>query len=434
MSSKLKSLRDRRAEVIAAGEAVVRTYTDEDRDPTDNEIAELEAIADKRDRLDTEIDAAERRADLERTFSVTDHDGRGAISITGGKPRLEDDPKRGFKHFGEFAQAVYRASAPGARPADERLLIGAAPTSYGTTGTGADGGYLVPTEFSNRIHELALAGDSLLPLTDNLPISGNSIRVPADETTPWGSSGVLAYWKEEAAQATQTKPSLKSKDLRLQTLIALVPMSAELMSDTSAAGTYLERKSADAIRWKTNDAFINGTGAGQPLGVANAGSLVTVAKEGSQAADTINANNIGKMYGRCLMPQNAVWHVAPDAYNQLITMTIGDQPVFTLPAAGLTAAPNGMLLGRPVRIDHSCQTLGDLGDIYLVNWRDGYLTISKAGETVDTETSIHLWFDYATDAFRAMFRVDGQPWLNSAVTAANGSSTYSHCVTLAARA
>jgi HK97 family phage major capsid protein len=47
-----------------------------------------------------------------------------------------------------------------------------------------------------------------------------------------------------------------------------------------------------------DDAIINGTGAGMPLGVLNAGCLVSVTKESGQKADTIVAENAVKMYHR----------------------------------------------------------------------------------------------------------------------------------------
>ena len=47
------------------------------------------------------------------------------------------------------------------------------------------------------------------------------------------------------------------------------------------------RKAGEKIAFKINDAIINGTGVGQPLGIFNATALVSQAKEGSQAADTV---------------------------------------------------------------------------------------------------------------------------------------------------
>jgi hypothetical protein len=75
---------------------------------------------------------------------------------------------------------VYQAEKPG-KSLDERLLIGggrgaAAPGSFANEASGQDGGFLVPPQFSQQIFKLSLGEDSLLPMTDNVEISGNSIE------------------------------------------------------------------------------------------------------------------------------------------------------------------------------------------------------------------------------------------------------------------
>lgn len=431
----LAKLRKDRAERVDAATSLVDQAESEDRDLTDDEQTQLEdykteiASFDVRIKRQEDLMAMDRAAPPQPSDpnSVqTAHDQR----IGGVHDLRDDDPRHGFNNFGEFASAV-RSASRGGMPADSRLNIGAAPTSYGNEGTGADGGFLVPPGFSETVSKHSLEEGAFLPMTDNDNVAGNSMTFPRDETTPWGSNGVRAYWEGEADQGTQTKPVVGSDTLRLRKLMALVPVTDELLSDTMALSGYLERKAGESIRWKTNDAIINGTGAGQPSGIINAGCLVTQAKVGSQTADTINATNVAKMFARNTNPGRAVWLVNPDAYAQLPLMTIGDQPVYVGPN-GLAASPGGVLLGRPVILTDTCQTLGDLNDILFVDFM-GYKTITKSGG-IQTATSIHLWFDYDMVAFRATFRMDGQPWLSSAVTPPNSSVTRSPFVTLAARA
>lgn len=430
----IKQLRQAEHDLRAQGRAINDTIKAENRDPTEEEDAKLNAIVERIEAASAAVRAEEQRMERARMFDAVTapHGDTSSMHISGGKPRIEDDPKRGFATFGEFCVAVKTSASRGGH-VDERLRIGAAPTTYGNESSGADGGFLVPTDFSQRIYGLSLEQDALLPLTDNDNVTGNGMSFPADETTPWGSNGVRAYWEAEASQATQTKPVLGRRELRLRKLFALVPMTEELMADANTAGPYVERKASESIRYKTNDAIINGTGAGMPVGILNAVSpVVTQAKETSQTADTIVAANIAKMYGRCIGAANGVWLIHPDSYNQLITMTLGDQPIWTPPTQGMTQAPNGLLLGRPVIMTDTLKTLGDLNDVVFANFQ-GYKTITKAGG-VSMATSMHLWFDYDVMAFRATFRVDGQPWLSSAVSPANGSITRSHFVNLAARA
>ncbi len=422
----LKGLRDRRAELHEEGCEIVLAYQSEKRDPTAAEDEKLAELTSAVTELDEQISAAEQRADAERKFSI--EPGVGA----GGVDRARDvDPEHGFSHIGEFLACVVNASRSGGSVADSRLH--AAPTNPAIEGAGEPGGYMVPPQYSTNIRSHSLEGDAILPLTDSDQLTGNSMKFPADETTPWGTNGVRAYWEAEAHQAQQTRPVLEMVELRLNKLIALVPMSEELLEDAPTMGPYVERKAGESIRWKTNDSFINGLGAGLPLGYVNSPSLVVQAPESGQATATVNATNVAKMFARNLNPGRAVWMVSPSIYDQLVVMTIGNHPVFVPASAGIQQTPGGFLLGRPIMMSDSMQAAGNQHDISFVDW-GSYHTATKRGAAVTSAMSMHLWFDFAVNAFRVIFRVDGQPWARKPVEPPNTPAlTRSAFVTLAAR-
>jgi len=102
-----------------------------------------------------------------------------------------------------------------------------------------------------------------------------------------------------------------------------------------------------------------------------------------------------------------------------------------MPPNGLAGAPVRTLKGRPLIPCEYCATLGTVGDIVLVDL-SYYITALQGG--VQTASSIHLRFDYAETAFRTMTAIDGQPWLQSALTPFKGSNTLSPFISLATRA
>lgn len=344
---------------------------------------------------------------------------------------LADDPKLGFRSYGDFCMDVLRASAKSGAVVSERLNRAA--TVFGNEGSGPDGGFAVPPEFARTIASVAYGEESLLARCDATPVSGNNMTFPNDETTPWGSTGIYAAWEGEGDQTTPKKPSLKQSELRLRKLKVLVAASEEMLADAAAMSAHITRKMGEAVDWKINDAIVNGTGSGQPLGIMTAASTVSQAKESGQTAVTINATNIAKMYGRCLKAggNSLAWLIHPDAMNQIMVLSLNNNPIWTPPQEGFKAAPNGFLLGRPIIETDACQTLGTVGDVILGNFA-GYRAITKGGGA-DFATSMHLWFDQDLMAFRLTFRMDGQPALSAAVSAKNGSSTRSHFVTLATR-
>jgi HK97 family phage major capsid protein len=340
---------------------------------------------------------------------------------------------------GEFLKTVCQAQKHG-NAIDERLLIGsgrgaAAPANFGNEGSAQDGGFLVPPQFANEIFTLSLGEDSLLPLTDNVEISGNTMAFPKDETTPWGTNGIRAYWQGEASTAVATKPVLGLATLRLKKLMALVPMTDELLDDTNALSSYLPEKIANSIRWKCNESILFGAGNGSPVGAVSSGATVTVAKESGQATLTLTPTNLAKMISR--LPagsfSRAVWIMNNDVLPALFTLTLGNYPIY-LPVGnpgGLQQSPYGTLLGRPVYISQHAASFTAQGDVLLVDLKY-YQTITKAGG-MQTATSMHLYFDADLTAFRTTFRMDGQSKLAAAIAPAKGSTTMSPFIQLGAR-
>lgn len=433
---RLKVLRARLAALAAEAETINASA-----DLTDEQTERLNAIADEFAATKSKISALERTANLkaetsESTGRVTEPVApKSEPRITGGAPVIESDPKRGFESVAEFGNVVAQACRPGARTTDERLRVGAAAaTTYGSEGVGADGGYAVPPQFASDIWGLTFNVGSVLSLFNPTPTSSSAVSIATSEWTPWGASGVLAYWVNEAGAITQSKPALKNALVNLHKLAVLVPATEELLEDAPRLNNLLTVQAANAIRYKADDSLVNGDGNGKPLGILNAGCLVSQAKTSGQAADTFTAANAAQMIGR--LPAGsfprATWLVGPDTYQQIITMTLGDQPAFMPPNQAMTGAPYGTLLGRPIIISDVCQTVGDLGDVYLVD-PAGYAAFTKAGG-IKSSTSMHLFFDYDEMAFKWTFRLGGQPYLSAAVSPAKGSSTYSHFVALAARA
>ncbi len=355
----------------------------------------------------------------------------------------ERDRKRwGWGSMGELAMAVMAASRPGGTAyMDRRLAVRMEDpgTTVGSESVGQDGGFLVPPEFRTEIMQKVQGENQLLSLTDQYQSSRNNMVFPTDETTPWQTSGGLqAYWEGELDQISKSKPKIGVNSIRLHKLAALVPISDETLEDAPMMDTYLRNKTPEKINFKINLAIVQGTGAGQPLGLLNSNALVTVAKESGQTAATIVPANIAKMYARMYsgaLP-TSVWLINQDILPQLLTMVIegsagGVHPVY-LPPNGLAQAPFGTIMGRPVIPTEACETLGTKGDIIFADLRQ-YMTAIKSGG-IRVDTSMHIYFDYDAMAFRFIIRVAGQPWWSSTIARRSGSNTLSPYVTLATRA
>ena len=441
MSKKLKELLQRQHDLKAEATALLDAADKDSRNLTEAEekrYAEIETeLKGLVDKIAVEQAKAERRRSLDAIAPAPSVPG----SAVPAQARSEADPSQtgGFRNLAEFALAVRGACTPATAgmidPRLSALRAGplAAPTNFLEGGGSSGEGFELPIMFRDQIWELVMGMEGLINDVDLEPSSARQVDHTRDESTPWGSTGVQAYWRAEGGQMQASKQATKGGTMSLHEIYAFVLATEELLEDAPRLNNRLTRKSAEAISWKVDDAIIYGTGAGQPLGWFNSGAIVSIAKEGSQAADTILAANVLKMYSRLLVAigDNPYWLANRDVVPQLATMTIGDEPVW-MPPSRMFDAPGGFLLGYPVKWSEHCRTLGDKGDIQLISPKGYYAARRTNG--VQFASSMHLYFDYNIQAFRWTFRVGGQPHLSAPVSPANGTNTKSHFVVLDDRA
>lgn len=442
----LADLEARVVEITASVDAF-RVRAEAGEDLTDEETDQIEAEADELDRLTKKIKAlkllapqGQGRRTAAEPQNRNEPGGKGRTTVPA---TVRDNAKHNFLNLGEFAIAA-RAHKLGDFENDSVKKLMNAATTYGNESTGADGAFLVPPDFANSIWKKVEAEENLMSRCVELTPEGNSMTIPKDETTPWGTSGIQAYWEPEAAAISQTKGVFESSTLRLFKLTALAPVSDEMLEDARGFESWLMAKVPGIMNHKINSAIVSGTGAGMPLGILNSPSLISVAKETSQPADTVWFGNIQKMWARMYSPwrRNAVWICNQDVEGQLEAMafqpsgassqlpTAASTPVY-LPPGGIADSPYGRLKGRPVIPLQAAKTIGDQGDIMLVDFNQYWILRKAAG--LRSDTSIHLYFDQAVTAFRFIFRINGQPAWSSSISPENGSNTLSWAVAVDAR-
>ena len=442
LKAKLLDLNQAAVDIQNAADAEQRELTDDEQQNIDsilNEFKHVEADIERRERLMR--DSARLAESTGRQSAPAEPHNQGSrerkeIKIYREPIDHKAKGQNGFNSFGEFAKSVRMAARNGGQ-VDPRLIQNA-PTTVSTEGTNADGGFAVPPTFRAEIERLVMGEDSLLSMTDQLRTGTNNMTLPKDATTPWQSTGgIQSAWTNELAQMAQSKVALGSDTITLDKLTTLLPVTEELLDDAAGLDSYIRSKVPEKMDFKITDAIVNGTGTGQPEGFMNSAALITVAKEAAQAADTVKFENIIKMWARMYGPckRNAVWLINQDIEPQLYTMsfegTSSSVPAY-MPAGGLSDSPYGRLMGRPVIETQAAQTLGDAGDIMLVDLSK-YLTLRKT-EGLRADTSMHLWFDYDTLAYRFIIRLTGKSWYDAAITPKNSANTLSPFVTLAARA
>lgn len=309
-----------------------------------------------------------------------------------------------------------------------------------SSGEPASGGFLVPEAFRAELQALSLENAVVRPRARIVPMETSRVLYPYIDDTSHATNvfgGVQGYWTPESGTMTDVAATFGRMALEAWKLTAFANVPNELIADSAVSfEAFIRSTFPQALAYFADVAFLSGNGAGQPLGILTDGNAarVTVSKESGQAADTIVWENIVKMYSR-MLPQslgNAVWVVSPDVFPELATMALsvgtGGGPVWLNNGVG---GPPATILGRPVVISEKVENLGDKGDINFIDF-SYYLIGDRQAMTVSS--SEHFRFQNGETSFKFVERLDGRPWLQSALTPRNGGPTLSPFVTLEARA
>jgi HK97 family phage major capsid protein len=339
-----------------------------------------------------------------------------------------------FKDGGEFLYASWLASI--GRKRDPRLAyFREKDESPGhekkqmVESVGASGGFLVPTEYLAQLQAVG-PGDAIVrPRATKIRMRRRAIDIPVLNQTgttagiPHWYGGMIFYWAEEASEKTLTTASFKKVTLVAHKLIGYTRASDELLDDAAISlSDFISGPMGfvGGCTWHEDYTFLQGTGAGQPLGVINAGATITVNRAGANAisyADLVN------MLEAFLPSANGVWVANQSVMSNLMTMQDASGGAAGTGSYIWGSAADGVparLLGLPIIFTEKVPRIGTAGDIGLYDFKY-YLLGDRQATTVES-TKFDKWA-YDQTSWRVVHRVDGQPWLSTYLTYQDGTTT-----------
>lgn len=417
----------RKAEIvksIEASESVedIKRFS-ADLEKLNGEIRDLEAmLADLPDEAEARTEAV--TAPIPPVVKAEAEEARKAPA------EVKTDDSKIYRSFGEQLSDIKKAAMGyGVTPAlekSQRSILGM------NTQTGADGGYAIQVDFANRIMDSVVTQSEILNRVDRYQVSANAnevyVTMVNETTTANVFGGIQAYVVEEGAQIPTVKPALRQIRLGLKKIAALAYVTDEQMRDAQFTGSLLERGFALAIARLREKMVIDNV-------IANPGTTV-IAKESGQAAASVVGKNFLKMRNALISTSraNAIWTMHPDVAAELPEMYLSgahtDKFIY-MPENGISVAGYDRLFGREIIESDYCSALGTQGDVLYWNPFE-YLEIFKGG--VETASSIHVAFDTAQMAFRAISYVNGMCKYDQGITLVNSQTQRASYVTLATRA
>jgi HK97 family phage major capsid protein len=317
-------------------------------------------------------------------------------------------------------------------PVDHNGVVVKAPMAEGS---GVTGGYIVPPDFYRQLLAVVAEQTFIRPRAWVQPMASATLQFPYLDVTTVQSAGVSPffggvqmYWTEEAQTRTETEPQFKMMELKAHELSGYSVSSNVLLADAAfGLEKFLFTIFGQAIAWFEEYAFLQGNGVGKPQGMLTAPATLLKNRD---TGNQISFNDVATMFSK-LLPASwskAIWAFSPTTVPQLLQLKDGaNRAIFISIDQGVTKSPVWSLLGRPAIVTEKLPALGTKGDLMLL---DPSLYVLGDRMQIEVAASEHVNFLKNQMTWRVVERVDGQPWLEKAITLQDSTTQVSPFVAL----
>ena len=327
-----------------------------------------------------------------------------------------------YSNLKDFLRSVATLNPKFSTDRDPRLtMLGNSPdVKAALTGGEIDlGGALVPEEFRAQLLMMALGPTSIRARATNIPMSSQTLTVPAiRDTDHSGGSvygGVKFFWTESGDDIPASQPDFSQIRLTAKLLTGLTEVHNTMLMDSfTSVPALLGQMWPKAAMWTEELAYMRGSGAGEPLGIREAPCLLD---SGSGLSTAFTPGQAATMLSH-LLPESyssAAWHIHPSMLPEIVQMSHGSTSALQF---DYTQPIPLRLFGLPIVITEHCDVNGTNGDVFLADWRF-YLIGDR--QAMSMAASEHTLFSQYRTVFRSVSRLDGQPWMDTPLTLRDGT-------------
>lgn len=252
----LQNLIEKRAKAWEGAKAFVESKKDKDGLLKEEDVQTYNEMEAKIAQFSSEIERVSRMEQMEKELS------KPMNTPLTGKPMAEKMQSEKEQKNAMHKEAMLKALRSNFRQVDNVLQ----------EKVDADGGYLVPEEYDNRLIQ-SLEGENIMrQLGHTLTTSGDH-KINIAATTP------AAAWIDEGGQLTFGEATFKQTLLDAHKLHVAIKVTEELLYDSAFnLENYILEQFGKALANAEEDAFLNGDGTGKPTGVfhqTNGGTYLT---------------------------------------------------------------------------------------------------------------------------------------------------------------
>ena len=340
------------------------------------------------------------------------------VGVATSAPAAEDDAS-----FGDFLKCVatndvqrLRAVYKSSKALDET--------------TGAGGGFLVPTQFEERIRavgapmlfdQLVAAGRGPLMLRTNaaelaLPVLEQDQAPNVESSALVG--GVRLIWREQSADVQESEPRFEQRIFRPHAADAYVAAATELITDApQALEDTLVSLFGRAYAVLKARVMLRGTGVGQPRGIVGHPASISVSRATTGTQVEKDTDTILAMIQR-LLPGSAtaVWIAHPFWRSRLMATRLAETLLYTVNGQSLVYGDT--LAGIPIAYSEHLPTVTSAGSLVLADL-SYYAMVERASFSV--AFSEHVRFLKRQSVWLFGVRIDGAPLVNAPLILADGA-------------
>ncbi len=425
----LQELLQARAEKIKAQRALLDKAKAENRDLTEQEETEFNALDTEIADLEQKIEAARKKEQREAILASREASLDQPVSqpfrpaaVAGAPVQGDKKENYGFSSLGEFVHAVRFGDSKGRLEAIRNDM---------SMGSDADGGYAVPEQFREELLRIDGLTAIVRPRAQVIPPGtppDAKITIPAFHQGADGIlGGVQVQWISEGALKPKTDPKLEEVTLQPQEAAAHVVVTDKLLRNWQAADGFIRNLLRQAIAQAEDITFLTGDGNGKPIGVLAAGNAGAIAVNRATASKIAYVDLV-KMVAKVL-PQSlstAVWVASQSVLPEIMQLKDDNNNNIFI-RGDVTRGIADTLLGRPILWTGKVPALGSKGDLSLVDF--SYYLI-KDGSGPFIAASEHVFFRENKTVIKAFWNVDGKAWVPAPLKLEDGVTTVSPYVVL----
>lgn len=329
MTAMLNDLRDKRTKLWDQAKTLLDSADHESGALSAEDSAKFEAMEADMDALATAIARLERAEARDAEMARATSKPLTAMPGMNGET-VKLSPKQ-IRATDEYKRAFWDAMRMNLNPYEVRNAL--------REGSDPDGGYLVPDEFETQVVTKLEDENFVRTLANVIQTTSGDRKIPV--VAEHGS----AMWMDEGGTYTESGETFTQIALSAYKLGSFIKISEELLNDSAFdLEAYMSGEFARRIGAAEEEAFLVGTGTGQPTGI------FTTAEEGGKtsAATTVTADELIDLHYSLRAPyrKNAVWIMNDSTVKAIRKLKDNTGQYLWQPA--LTAGTPDTILNRPV--------------------------------------------------------------------------------------